>query len=650
MKYVVYLVFAAMIFISADAFSQSDYGTHVVQENESIWKIAEKYGLTKADIVKLNPNVKDKPAVNTVLVLPKSVNQTASAKDPIDFKKHKAKRKETLFGIAKKYNISIDDIKRYNKELYARALKKGDRLKIPVFSKTDATINVTPDINGGTIEPTINAVPVSTNLENLTSHTVQPKETRYGIARMYGITLAQLESINPQLGQGLTQGAIINVPAETVMETAATEEGFMFYEVLAKEGFFRLKVKTGLTEDEIVALNPYAKDGLKEGMILKIPNSASSNSIIDGNTSSVNLEDRITNTATKKVAVLLPFRLNKAVTDSLNSFNDVIKKDKLMALSLDFYSGVLMATEFAKDKGISTILDVYDTEYSGAKVAQILRENDLENIDAIIGPLGKKQVEKAVGLLKNGSVPVFSPLSNKEIKISKNLFQTLPGDAMLENKMMDYLKETSTGKNVIIITDSKHASQKNKLMSALPFAKTANPREEGFLYVQDILDKIDVKKENWVILASNDPILVSNVVGVLNGLPVEHKLRLFSLDKNEAYDYHDVSNMHLAKLNFTFPSVNKNYNYKDREPFLISYKNTYGVLPNKYAVRGFDIMYDVLLRLASGNDIYEVSEGDFETEYIENKFRYSKKFMSGYVNNAFYIIKYKDDLQFEVIR
>ena len=309
-----------------------------------------------------------------------------------------------------------------------------------------------------------------------------------------------------------------------------------------------------------------------------------------------------------------------------------------------------MATEFAKDKGISIILDVHDTEYSSAKVEQILRQNDLENFDAVIGPLGQKQVEKAAGLLKGGSVPVFSPLSNKEVKISKNLFQTLPDDSMLEDAMIEYLKEQSSGKNVIIISDGKHGAQKAKLMAALPSAKTAKPRKEGFLYVQDILDQVVVNKENWVILESSDPILVSNAVGVLNGLPIEHKLRLFSLDKNEAYDYHDVSNMHLAKLNFTFPSVNKNYNYKDREPFLISYKNKYGVLPNKYAVRGFDITYDILLRLASSEDIYQASDSGFETEYIENKFRYSKKFMSGYVNNAFYIIKYKEDLQFEVIR
>ena len=104
--------------------------------------------------------------------------------------------------------------------------------------------------------------------------------------------------------------------------------------------------------------------------------------------------------------------------------------------------------------------------------------------------------------------------------------------------------------------------------------------------------------------------------------------------------------MHLSKLNFTFPSVNKNYDFNEKNPFLVSYKNKYGVLPNRYAVRGFDVTYDALLRLASADDMYKASENDFVTEYIENKFQYSNKLLSGYQNNAVYIVKYDENLHF----
>ena len=73
------------------------------------------------------------------------------------------------------------------------------------------------------------------------------------------------------------------------------------------------------------------------------------------------------------------------------------------------------------------------------------------------------------------------------------------------------------------------------------------------------------------------------------------------------------------------------------------------MLPNRFAVRGFDLTYDVILRLASSEDIFTAPKQEFETQYIENKFRYSKSLLSGYQNNAFYIIKYQDNLQFQVL-
>ncbi len=57
----------------------------------------------------------------------------------------------------------------------------------------------------------------------------------------------------------------------------------------------------------------------------------------------------------------------------------------------------------------------------------------------------------------------------------------------------------------------------------------------------------------------------------------------------------------------------------------------------------------MLLRLASAESIYDASSSDIKTEYIENKFQYTFKPLSGYSNNAFYIIKYTSELKLEVI-
>jgi len=74
------------------------------------------------------------------------------------------------------------------------------------------------------------------------------------------------------------------------------------------------------------------------------------------------------------------------------------------------------------------------------------------------------------------------------------------------------------------------------------------------------------------------------------------------------------------------------------------------VLPNRYVIRGFDVTYDVLLRLASENDIYDAILPTNETVYVENKFRYEKADSRGYCNQAAYILKYNDQLKFEEVK
>jgi len=640
-----------IFFVSSMATAQKEYETHRVQKNQSLSQIATLYGVSQAAIKKRNPEIENELSAGTLLIIP-TQSKSIDAQNPPKFKKHKVRRKETLITISKKYNVSIDAIKRYNKQLYARQIKKGERLQIPMHLKI---------VDSGVVPYNDSKVSGAITLDtsSLSKHIVKAKETRYGIARMYGITVSELEQMNPELGEGLSQNAIINVPSKAILKTAIAEKGYRFYEVQPKEGFYRLKVKINLTKEQIVALNPYAKDGLQEGMILKIPSDTAT--AINGQINKRDLQQTIIDTSQKRIAVLLPFRLNKIISDSLSVKQQQIKKNRLMSLSLDFYSGLLMATEFAKDKGISLQLDVFDTQYNTAIVSDIINSNTFDNFDAVIGPLGQKNIEKAAAMLQDTTVPIFSPLSNKQIKVSKNVFQSLPSDVMLEDGMLQYIVSGMSDKNVIVITDSTKTAQLAKIMLAIPDARIVSLREEGFLRLEDVENQIDQTKENWVILEATDPILISNVVGVLNGLPVidpdleedqepvDYEIRLFSLDKNAAFDYHDVSNVHLAELNFTFPSVNKSYNYKDKNAFLISYKNKYGVLPNRFAVRGFDLTYDVILRLASSEDIFTASKQEFETQYIENKFSYSKSLLSGYQNNAFYIIKYQENLQFQVL-
>ncbi len=626
-------------FLATATFAQ-EFASHNVKKGETIYSIAKQYGISESLLYQLNPDVKNGIQTGDFLIVP--------AQDSVvlkDLKKHRVKRKETIKSIALKYNITEDALKKYNKNLYAREVKKGEKLAIPIFAK--------PSKNNTIVEVT------ETSKDAISKHLVLPKETKFGIARKYGISIAELEQLNPTMGKNIQIGQEIVIPNLVVSEgaTIIEEADFEYYEVLPKEGFFRLKIKLGLSEEEIIALNPYVKEGLKEGMILKIPKNKS---LITEEFTAVNLEDHITNYKVKNIAVMLPFKLSRIDLDSFNVNKELLKSDGNLRAAIDFYSGVLMASEFAKDHGISTNITIYDTEGSVTKVGTIISSNNFDEVDAVIGPLLSKNIEKTASSLQSKNIPVFSPLSKVTIKSFPNLYQTMPSNEMMQKAMLDYIIRHKDTVNVIVISGKEWTKQKGVIMTALPDAKTIAPKEGNYLYVESIKPKLDATKENWVILESDNPILVSNVVGLLNGFlgkimsnagfeSKEIKIRLFAINKNKAFEYDDVSNLHLANLNFTFPSVNKHYDYEVMSPFLVSYKNKYGVMPNKYAIRGFDVTYDVLLRLANAETLEEASNSEIKTEYIENKFQYNFSRNKGYSNNAFYIMKYNKELKLVVV-
>jgi hypothetical protein len=114
---------------------------------------------------------------------------------------------------------------------------------------------------------------------------------------------------------------------------------------------------------------------------------------------------------------------------------------------------------------------------------------------------------------------------------------------------------------------------------------------------------------------------------------------MFTTNKNRAFENEVISNSHLSNLNFTYPSV---YREVGNDAFVKRYRKRFGDTPDRYAVRGFDIAYDLVLKLAYKNDLMEVSKLIGETEYIGNKFSYEKDFSSGYFNQASYIMSYEN--------
>lgn len=544
---------------------------------------------------------------------------------PERFLTHKVKKKETLYGLARKYNVSIDQIKEYNPLIEKIGLKKRMQIKIPVYPIVEAP----------------KAVPLK---EGLVKYLVQPKETKWRLAYRYGITIQELEQLNPQIKDGLKIGQEIVIPKRTVEETKALEASFNYYKVKPKEGFYRLEKKLGVSEADLIALNPTLPEtGLQEGMILKIAPQNTGNLKVEDDLliEKVRLEDSVFKNTSIKLAAFLPFKTASIEFDSIEKTTALLKKRNLHTIALDFYMGMVLAVERADSLGISVELSVLDSQNKKQSIGEQVEAIDWSGVQSLIGPLITSNFDYAAQLPLLKNVPMVAPLSSKKIKQAKNVYQSVSPLASLRTKMVEYLdKMIDTTQNVMIITDTLNAAFAKGFEEKYPFAHRVRPEVGGFV-LPDLIDSLLIDSlPNKVIFESQDLNLTANVISLLNSqVSKERDVQLFTTLRTPIYENDNISRKHLGNLRFTYLSGNHPMKSERRELFKNTYQKRFGDFPSKEAFRAYDITLDIILRLAYKEKIYMPAIG--ETDYLENRFFYEKAPQAGYQNVGFYLLQHQ---------
>ena len=109
---------------------------HTVVEGESIYSIAKKYKVSESDIYELNP--KSKGALlqlKTVLLIPNKNSKSKDKKEVNSSKNlssetHIVESGESLYKIAKKYDISLEKLKELNPDVKPETIQIGDKIVI----------------------------------------------------------------------------------------------------------------------------------------------------------------------------------------------------------------------------------------------------------------------------------------------------------------------------------------------------------------------------------------------------------------------------------------------------------------------------------------------------------------------------------------
>src|SRR5690606_36460438 len=229
-------------------------------------------------------------------------------------------------------------------------------------------------------------------------------------------------------------------------------ENYNFYEVKPKQTEFSLTRKFGVTYKELLELNPELKDGLKAGMVLKLPKTQKGNFdvknalILD----KINLRDSINTVNRPKLVFLLPFRLDRLDLNDNTSAKSAIENRKDVKYSLGLYSGAMVALDSVAKLGISVDVKTYDTQLDLNRTKGILQRENLIGVAAIFGPLEAQSLKEVALQASEYGVPVIAPLTDRSDLSLNNVFFALPSEKVMEEHMLDYVEELRTKENVII--------------------------------------------------------------------------------------------------------------------------------------------------------------------------------------------------------
>lgn len=633
MKYIVILFFSLALLSNA-AYAQGKYKKHQVAKGETVIDIAKKYKVTPYDIYRLNPDSQNGIQENAILLIPTGATskivsepvkeKTTKIANPI----HEVQPKETLYSLSKQYDVSIDDLKKANPVL-ADGLQIGQKIIIPV--------------KGSGVEAQAEIAEKQENKKDAPTylyHTVEAGETKYSIAKQYGMSLQLLEELNPEVKETLPLGYKLKLDKNSLIAKeiepgaqpkAPVDNDYMLYTVQPKETFYSLSRRTGLTQEQIVKLNPEAKDGLKEGMELKLPKGTNTVPVAD--VKLAKLTATLKKSDAKKIALLLPFNINAEQTE--DEERERIKNDRFLNMTLDFYAGALVAIDSARSLGLPVNVKILDSRESKNSSAIESLKGGLMNMDAVVGPFFQNNVERTAQTLT--PVPVVSPLSKEAGKPMVNLYQSIPTTDMVRMAMLDYLKAQNG--NVIAVVDAKKVSSKQFIRNNFPSARFADGAVS-----EDLLKSLLVKdKANFVLLETESTGMVSNTVRILAKLLEEgYQIQLAVLEKTEVLDHDEVPLSRLTALRMLYPSVTNDSETEESILFGKMFKDKNGVFPNQYASRGFDVTFDVILRLFQEKD-FEDTMKNIASEQSENKFIY-RNMNGGNYNAGVYILYYDEDL------
>lgn len=254
---------------------------YTVQKGDTLYGIANKYGISVDELKAANNLSSNTLTIGKVLLIPE-VEEPETPDENI----YTVKSGDTLYSIANKYGMTVDELKALN-NLTSNTLSIGQKLVISEGNA--ATLDTYMVKSGDTLYSIANKFGLTVNelksLNNLTSdllsigqvlnvsnssiptpsntYTVKSGDSLYSIAKQYGVTVDALKSANGKTSNLLSIGEVLVIPT--------TNTGTRTYIVKSGDSLWKIATNYGVSVNALKQANGLTSDLLSIGQVLVIP-------------------------------------------------------------------------------------------------------------------------------------------------------------------------------------------------------------------------------------------------------------------------------------------------------------------------------------------------------------------------------------------
>lgn len=494
---------------------------------------------------------------------------------------------ETLYSIARHYEVKVDDIININPGLQAEKIISGQTIMIP--SKGDGRVsssNAVPAKPGdGAGSSDKSASHLLTGHDGLskykTKHEVKKKETVYSISKMYGLTEKELIDANPELkSKKLKKGSIINIPySDAELQQMAAEK----------------------KRAESIARMEWEK---KHGAV--------------------------------KVAVILPF-------DAAS--NGQSAESRKMT---NLYQGFLLAVDSLKQKGMSVDVYAYDEAASYSSVDRVLGKAEMKDMNLIIGPIRQWNIKAVADYAQANGIIHVVPLSNESALSNDrpNTFQINISTNQLYNQVYNKFYAEHMNDNIILVncgTGDENADFIKGLKQSL--------KDKGITYSISSVNKPDElhsmmieNKQNVLVPTCSNAKAFTTLCSRLDAMHLAktHKLQLFGYPEWQTFTGNNevLMSKYNAQFFTTFFSNEESartqrFNSNFRKWFK---QDQYKSIP-RYGELGFDIGAYFIKGIKEFRGDFMSNIHNFSYSSLEFPFNFEKKdSQSGFQNRSILFI------------